>query len=117
MQKTEWNQPINLLKDEFKRITGFELIDDISNNVGKPVCFLYMQNQTRGILRGNIELVNEDINLTSSDSLKFLFPIQYSSNYQNQIRIIKFTFYFIEDKVEYDPLTTITTNEVNIHGN
>ena len=117
MQKTEWNQPINLLKDEFKRITGFELIDDISNNVGKPVCFLYMQNQTRGILRGNIELVNEDINLTSSYSLKFLFPIQYSNNYQNQIRIIKFTFYFIEDKIEYDPLTTITTNEVKINDN
>jgi hypothetical protein len=67
--------------------------------------------------RWKLELVNEDINLTSSDSLKFLFPIQYSSNYQNQIRIIKFTFYFIEDKVEYDPLTNIITNEVNINGN
>ena len=52
MQKTEWNSPINLLKDEFKRITGFELIDDITNNIGKVGCFLYMQNQTRGILRG-----------------------------------------------------------------
>ena len=112
MIKTEYNSAINLLKQDFKRITGIELLDgNMSNMVGKTSALLYMNNENEYKLTVNIELPNDYIKLASSDSLKFIYPIQYSSNFQNQIRIIKFIFYFKRDEIEYDPLTTITYEE------
>ena len=112
MIKTEYNSAINLLKQEFKRITGIELLDgNMSNMIGKTTALLYMNSENEYKLTGNIELPNDYIKLVDSDSLKFIFPIQYSSNFQNQIRIIKFVFYFKRDEIEYDPLTTITYEE------
>ena len=117
MQKTEYNSAINLLKQEFKRITGIELLDgNMSNMVGKTTALLYMNSENAYKLTGNIELPNDYIKLVDSDSLKFIYPIQYSSNFQNQIRIIKFVFYFKRDEVEYDPLTNIIYEELP-HGN
>ena len=63
-----------------------------------------------------LESLYDYINLKSSDSLKFIHPIQYSSNYQNQVRIIKFVFFFEKDKIEDELLTNIN-NEVIINGN
>lgn len=117
MIKTEYNSAINLLKQEFKRITGLELLDgNMSNMVGKTSALLYMNSENEYKLTGNIELPNDFVKLVSSDSLKFIFPIQYSTNFQNQIRIIKFIFYFKRDEIEYDPLTTITYEELT-HDN
>lgn len=112
MIKTEYNSAINLLKQEFKRITGLELLDgNMTNMVGKTSALLYMSSENEYKLTGNIELPNDFVKLVSSDSLKFIFPIQYSSNFQNQIRIIKFIFYFKRDEVEYDELQQVTYEE------
>jgi len=116
--KTEYNSAIDLLKQEFQRITGIELLDgNMTNMVGKTSALLYMNSENEYKLTGNIELPNDYVKLVSSDSLKFILPIQYSTNFQNQIRIIKFTFFFKRDVIEYDNLKQVKPAEVTINGN